>query len=115
MIVTLLYVTVIVLLQLCRAIRKDTGEVKLSSSYDATRVWINHDCSEFDEFKQRLKNKISIIYLLIFPFFFFNFNLYFPVSQNRKEKPSVSSMSRLSGGSTFDDLTSNNITPTTII
>lgn len=28
-------------------------EVRISSSYDATKLWFNHNCEEFNESKQR--------------------------------------------------------------
>nr|GMD20121.1 replication factor A protein 1-like [Ipomoea batatas] len=44
---------VIVLIQLCRA-KTVNGEVRITSSYDATKLWFNHYCPEFTEFKAKL-------------------------------------------------------------
>nr|GMD42145.1 replication factor A protein 1-like [Ipomoea batatas] len=44
---------VIVLIQLCRA-KTVNGEVIITSSYDATKLWFNHYCPEFTEFKAKL-------------------------------------------------------------
>nr|GLL19845.1 replication factor A protein 1-like [Ipomoea trifida] len=44
---------VIVLIQLCRA-KAVNGEVRITSSYDATKLWFNHYCPEFTEFKAKL-------------------------------------------------------------
>nr|GMD89959.1 putative transposase [Ipomoea batatas] len=44
---------VIVLIQLCRA-KTVNGEVRITSSYDATKLWFNHYCREFTEFKAKL-------------------------------------------------------------
>ncbi|XP_019189859.1 PREDICTED: uncharacterized protein LOC109184317 [Ipomoea nil] len=44
----------IVLLHLCRA-KKVDNEFRISSTYNATQLWFNHSCSEFQEFKDSLK------------------------------------------------------------
>ncbi|XP_031130626.1 replication protein A 70 kDa DNA-binding subunit B-like [Ipomoea triloba] len=44
---------VIVLIQLCRA-KTVNGEVRITNSYDATKLWFNHYCREFTEFKAKL-------------------------------------------------------------
>ncbi|XP_019151941.1 PREDICTED: uncharacterized protein LOC109148663 [Ipomoea nil] len=46
----------IVILQLCRARLTDDGEVKISSSYTATKILFNYECLEFSSFKERNKN-----------------------------------------------------------
>ncbi|XP_019193673.1 PREDICTED: uncharacterized protein LOC109187796 [Ipomoea nil] len=47
---------IIILMQLCRAKHLDT-KVRISSSYNATKVWINHDCPEFEVFKDSLNDQ----------------------------------------------------------
>nr|GMD58735.1 replication protein A 70 kDa DNA-binding subunit B-like [Ipomoea batatas] len=37
---------------MCRTTVK-SGEVRISSSYDATKLWFNHDSPEFSDFKKR--------------------------------------------------------------
>nr|GME13606.1 replication factor A protein 1-like [Ipomoea batatas] len=41
---------IIVAIQLCRA-KIVNGEVRITSSYDATKLWINHSFAEFAEFR----------------------------------------------------------------
>nr|GMD36665.1 replication protein A 70 kDa DNA-binding subunit D-like [Ipomoea batatas] len=45
----------IVLIQMCRTTVK-SGEVRISSSYDATKLWFNHDSPEFSDFKKSLRD-----------------------------------------------------------
>nr|GMD89869.1 replication factor A protein 1-like [Ipomoea batatas] len=47
---------VIVLIQLCRA-KTVNGEVRITSSYDATKLWFNHYCPEYTEFKAKLSKE----------------------------------------------------------
>nr|GLL49478.1 endoplasmic reticulum metallopeptidase 1 isoform X2 [Ipomoea trifida] len=44
---------IIVAIQLCRA-KIVNGEVRITSSYDATKLWINHSFAEFAEFRSKL-------------------------------------------------------------
>ncbi|XP_019195800.1 PREDICTED: uncharacterized protein LOC109189642 [Ipomoea nil] len=44
----------IVVIQCCRA-KVVSGEVRITSSYDATKLWFNEDFEEFHEFKSKLK------------------------------------------------------------
>ncbi|XP_019164329.1 PREDICTED: uncharacterized protein LOC109160497 [Ipomoea nil] len=44
----------IVVIQCCRA-KVVGGEVRITSSYDATKLWFNEDFEEFQEFKSKLK------------------------------------------------------------
>ncbi|XP_019179604.1 PREDICTED: uncharacterized protein LOC109174825 [Ipomoea nil] len=44
----------IVVIQCCRA-KVVSGEVRITSSYDATKLWFNEDFEEFEEFKLKLK------------------------------------------------------------
>ncbi|XP_019195687.1 PREDICTED: replication factor A protein 1-like [Ipomoea nil] len=44
----------IVVIQCCRA-KVVSGEVRITSSYDATKLWFNEDFEEFLEFKSKLK------------------------------------------------------------
>nr|GMD89781.1 replication factor A protein 1-like [Ipomoea batatas] len=44
---------IIVAIQLCRA-KIVNGEVRINSSYDATKLWINHSFAEFAEFRSKL-------------------------------------------------------------
>ncbi|XP_019173916.1 PREDICTED: uncharacterized protein LOC109169488 [Ipomoea nil] len=46
----------IVVIQCCRA-KLVSGEVRITSSYDATKFWFNEDFEEFLEFKSKLKSE----------------------------------------------------------
>ncbi|XP_019171078.1 PREDICTED: uncharacterized protein LOC109166641 [Ipomoea nil] len=50
----------IVILQLCRERVTDDGEVKISSSYTATKILFNYECLEFFSFKERLIGSGSV-------------------------------------------------------
>nr|GMC66652.1 replication protein A 70 kDa DNA-binding subunit B-like [Ipomoea batatas] len=56
----------IVIVQLCRARVTDDGEIRISSSYSATRVLFNYECPEVFAFKDRLENFGSLEKLEIF-------------------------------------------------
>nr|GMD22358.1 replication protein A 70 kDa DNA-binding subunit B-like [Ipomoea batatas] len=51
----------IVILQLCRARVTDDGEIRISSSYTATRVLFNYECLELFAFKDRFLTQIRSI------------------------------------------------------
>nr|GMD96847.1 replication protein A 70 kDa DNA-binding subunit B-like [Ipomoea batatas] len=51
----------IVILQLCRARVTDDGEIRISSSYSATRVLFNYECPEVFAFKDRFLTPIWTI------------------------------------------------------
>ncbi|XP_019181204.1 PREDICTED: replication factor A protein 1-like isoform X2 [Ipomoea nil] len=78
----------IVLIQLCRA-KEVNGEVRISSSYSATKMLFNHDLPEFNEFKKSLGG------------------LQTPLR-------TISSISRLSSGNTIIDLQSGDIVVSTV-
>nr|GMC97905.1 replication factor A protein 1-like [Ipomoea batatas] len=48
----------IVVIQLCRA-KVVTGEVRITSSYDATQLWFNQTFSEFVDFRSKLATNTS--------------------------------------------------------
>nr|GMD83448.1 replication factor A protein 1-like [Ipomoea batatas] len=75
----------IVILQLCRARVNDDGDVRISSSYTATKIMFNF-CPEFFKFKERFLTPIR----------------------------SISSRSRISGFGTMEALSSENITLTSL-
>ncbi|XP_019155714.1 PREDICTED: uncharacterized protein LOC109152469 [Ipomoea nil] len=75
----------IVILQLCRARMIEDGEVKISSSYTATKILFNYECPEFFSFKESL------------PSFFTHVR-------------SISSTSRLIGSGSIGAMSNHNIT-----
>ncbi|XP_019189679.1 PREDICTED: uncharacterized protein LOC109184093 [Ipomoea nil] len=79
----------IVILQLCRARLNDDGEVRISSSYTATKILFNHECPELLNFKESM------------PRFFT------PIG-------SISSSSRMIGSGSLEALSSENVTITSL-
>nr|GMC82347.1 replication protein A 70 kDa DNA-binding subunit B-like [Ipomoea batatas] len=77
----------IVILQLCRARVTDDGEIRISSSYTATRVLFNYECPELFAFKDRFLTPIR----------------------------SISSRSRNTGSGSLETMSNENITMTSLM
>nr|GMC84482.1 replication protein A 70 kDa DNA-binding subunit B-like [Ipomoea batatas] len=77
----------IVILQLCRARVTDDGEIRISSSYTATRVLFNYECPELFAFKDRFLTPIR----------------------------SISSRSRNTGSGSLETMSNENITVTSLM
>ncbi|XP_031096444.1 replication protein A 70 kDa DNA-binding subunit B-like [Ipomoea triloba] len=81
---------VIILLQFCRVkVVQNTGDIMICSSYDVTKIYINHDFPEFQEFRESL---------------------------NGEQTPmrSIVSMTSMSYGSAFEDFSSGQMNVLTI-
>nr|GMD63626.1 replication protein A 70 kDa DNA-binding subunit B-like [Ipomoea batatas] len=76
----------IVILQLCRAWVNKDGDVRISSSYTATKILFNYKCPEFLNFKERFLTPIR----------------------------SISSSSRMTGSGSLEALSSKNVTITSL-
>nr|GMC46939.1 replication protein A 70 kDa DNA-binding subunit B-like [Ipomoea batatas] len=76
----------IVILQLCRAWVNKDCDVRISSSYTATKILFNYECPEFLNFKERFLTTIR----------------------------SISSSSRMTGSGSLEALSSKNVTITSL-